>query len=64
MTNHLTLHFVTPEMLKAAVITAKYDPILVLASVFTAVFASFLLVLKARNLKMKSFFGPYCHLAF
>ncbi|CAI89521.1 diguanylate cyclase domain-containing protein [Pseudoalteromonas translucida] len=51
MTNHLTLHFVTPEMLKAAVITAKYDPILVLASVFTAVFASYISFLLSARIK-------------
>ncbi|CAM4019498.1 MULTISPECIES: diguanylate cyclase domain-containing protein [Pseudoalteromonas] len=51
MDNHLTLHFITSEMLNAPVISAQYDGYLVLASILTAVFASYISFLLSARIK-------------
>ncbi|MBE0378007.1 diguanylate cyclase domain-containing protein [Pseudoalteromonas prydzensis] len=51
MDSHLKLHFVTPEMLNAPVITAQYDSYLVIASILTAVFASYISFLLSARIK-------------
>ena len=51
MDSHLKLHFVTPEMLNAPIITAQYDGYLVFASILTAVFASYISFLLSARIK-------------
>lgn len=61
MINNIKLHFISPQALDTPTITAHYDALLVIASVFTAVFASYIsFLLSARinnsQLKKEGFF--------